>query len=152
VARRIALSVALLVAPIRALADPPTPAREPCRTVAACRSQVAHLHRALTWQRHARHALARHLRVRFHRDVAYGITLAAAVFHVSASQMWSVARCESNLDPFSTNTSSAAAGLFQWLPSSWPLGGFSPYDPIAASVATAAHVAQSGWGAWVCRP
>jgi hypothetical protein len=141
------LSAVALFAPLR-----PHPPAEPCASVPACRSEVAHLRSAVRWQRHARRALARRSRIRWHRDVAYAITLASSVFGVSATQLWSVARCESGLDPTSTNTSSGAAGLFQWLPSSWPLGGFSPYDPVAASIVTAARVSRSGWSAWVCRP
>jgi septal ring factor EnvC (AmiA/AmiB activator) len=72
--------------------------------------------------------------------------------------------CESNGDPNATNPYSGAAGLFQFLPSTWattaPKAGYSgasPYDPVA-NVASAAWLANRYqelgnyyWQAWSCR-
>lgn len=75
--------------------------------------------------------------------------------------------CESNGDPLAHNPVSGAAGLFQFIPSTWDWAsvsagwaGASPYDP-EANVATAAWlVADSiagghsggAWGHWSCKP
>ncbi len=75
-----------------------------------------------------------------------------------------ILRCESNGNPNALNPYSQAAGLFQFLPSTWattaPQAGFpnaSPFDPVA-NVASAAWLAnryeQLGlyyWQAWSCR-
>jgi hypothetical protein len=72
--------------------------------------------------------------------------------------------CESNGDPNASNPYSGAAGLFQFLPSTWastaPNAGYpdaSPYDP-EANIATAAWLAnryeQLGyyyWHPWSCK-
>lgn len=72
--------------------------------------------------------------------------------------------CESNGDPDAVNPYSGAAGLFQFLPSTWastaPKAGYpeaSPYDP-EANVASAAWLANryqelgySYWHAWNCK-
>ncbi|MDJ0925378.1 MAG: transglycosylase SLT domain-containing protein [Acidimicrobiia bacterium] len=73
--------------------------------------------------------------------------------------------CESRGDPLAENSVSGAAGLFQFIPSTWgwaaPAAGFpeaSPFDP-AANVATAAWLVQRSidrgenpWAHWSCRP
>jgi hypothetical protein len=75
-----------------------------------------------------------------------------------------IIRCESNGDPDAYNPYSGAAGLFQFLPSTWATtspnagyGGASVFDP-EANVATAAWLAnryqqlgQYYWQAWSCR-
>lgn len=72
--------------------------------------------------------------------------------------------CESNGDPDAVNPYSGAAGLFQFLPSTWastaPKAGYpeaSPYDP-EANVASAAWLANryqelgyDYWHAWNCK-
>lgn len=72
--------------------------------------------------------------------------------------------CESNGDPEAVNPYSGAAGLFQFLPSTWattsPKAGYegaSPFDP-EANIATAAWLANrylelgySYWHAWNCK-
>jgi hypothetical protein len=66
-----------------------------------------------------------------------------------------VASRESRFNPYARNPSSSAAGVFQWLASSWRsysarygFGGSSVFDAYA-NVAVAAHaVADGGWGPW----
>jgi hypothetical protein len=76
-----------------------------------------------------------------------------------------VINCESNGDPLATNPYSGAAGLFQFIPSTWSWasseagwGGTSPYEP-EANVAVAAWLVQisidggqDAWHHWSCRP
>lgn len=75
-----------------------------------------------------------------------------------------IINCESNGDPDAVNPYSGAAGLFQFLPSTWastaPKAGYpeaSPYDP-EANVASAAWLANRYeelglyyWQAWNCK-
>jgi hypothetical protein len=113
---------------------------------------------ALRWQRHARHALARHLR-RLHQPlVVEAAELAARAFGLDAGSMIAVAACETGgtFDPYSRNASSGALGAWQFLPSTWrstPFASWSPTNPFAAALATAQIVrADGGWSQWVCRP
>ena len=65
-----------------------------------------------------------------------------------------VAACESGYNPYAVNRSSGAAGLFQFMPSTWahsPLAAQSPFDPVANSQAAAWLLARSGAGQWVCQ-
>jgi hypothetical protein len=65
-----------------------------------------------------------------------------------------VAACESGYNPYAVNRSSGAAGLFQFLPSTWahsPWAAQSPFDPVANSQAAAWLYARSGPGQWVCQ-
>ncbi len=75
-----------------------------------------------------------------------------------------IIQCESLGDPNAYNPYSGAAGLFQFIPSTWataaPKAGFpdsSPFEPVA-NIATAAWLAnryqelgQDYWQAWSCR-
>ncbi len=68
---------------------------------------------------------------------------------------WAVrlALCESHLNPYAVNRSSAAAGLFQFLPSTWagtPWHSQSPFDPVANSQAAAWLYQRYGPGQWEC--
>jgi transglycosylase-like protein with SLT domain len=66
-----------------------------------------------------------------------------------------VAWRESRYDPGATNRQTGAAGVFQFMPRTWPVfsrragwGGASAYS-ARANVATAAYaVAHGGWGPW----
>ena len=66
-----------------------------------------------------------------------------------------VADRESNFDPNARNRYSSAAGVFQWIASSWAtysarygFAGASVFDPYA-NITVAAHaVADGGWGPW----
>lgn len=65
-----------------------------------------------------------------------------------------VANCESHYNPYAVNSSSGAAGLFQFLPSTWahsPYAGQSPFDPVANARAAAWLYQRSGPGQWVCQ-
>jgi hypothetical protein len=77
----------------------------------------------------------------------------------------SVIDCESHGDPLITNPISGAAGLFQFIPSTWSWAsteagweGASPYE-AEANIAVAAWLVQSSidrgqdpWHHWVCSP
>jgi hypothetical protein len=58
-----------------------------------------------------------------------------------------VARCESTFNPFALN--GRYRGLLQF---SWAPFGFSPFDPVASALSTAAVVRREGWRRWECRP
>jgi hypothetical protein len=66
-----------------------------------------------------------------------------------------VAQAESNLDPRAVNPTTGAAGLFQFLPSTWPSlselagrGGASALDARANAAVAAWTVAEYGWHPW----
>lgn len=89
----------------------------------------------------------RALRRRWQPTVDYALRLASSVFGVSYWQLRSVAWCESTHNPWATN--GRYKGLFQL---SWSPYGFSPYDPVASSLSTAATVSREGWRQWACKP
>lgn len=65
-----------------------------------------------------------------------------------------VAHCESTDKPNASNRSSGAAGLFQFLPSTWarsPYASVSPFDPDAKARAAARLYRLSDPGNWECR-
>ena len=67
---------------------------------------------------------------------------------------FNVAWCESRYHPNSVNSESGAAGLFQFLPSTWaftPQHTLSPFDPVANSNAAAWLYARDGPNQWVCQ-
>src|SRR5262245_28963853 len=86
------------------------------------------------------------------------IDQAAAEYGVPAWRMHRVARCESGYFAGALNRASGAAGVYQWVPSTWrtaaPAAGFfgsSPFDAVA-NVYTAAHwMARGMWHWWACR-
>jgi hypothetical protein len=86
--------------------------------------------------------------------LAYAIRLASVVYGVSPSEMYRVARCESNLYRYARN------GIYR---SYWQEGpmfersrfgraGFVIWDPIASALSTAETVAREGWVQWECKP
>ena len=88
-------------------------------------------------------------------DIAKDITDAFSPLGPAAVQ-WAmnVAWCESRYHPNSVNTDSGAAGLFQFLPSTWsgtPYANQSPFDPRANSFAAAWLYSHYGPGRWVCQ-
>ena len=91
----------------------------------------------------ARQALHR----RWAPTVDYAFRLASAVFGVSYWQLRSVAWCESRHYPYAEN--GRYKGLFQL---SWSPFGFSPFDPVASALSTAATVSREGWSQWACKP
>jgi hypothetical protein len=65
-----------------------------------------------------------------------------------------LAQCESNFNPYAVNRYSGAAGLFQFLATTWagtPWRGQSPFDPNANAQAAAWLYAKYGAGQWACR-
>ena len=102
------------------------------------------------------------------RDVESWRALVTAYFPADlVEEALSVMDCESNGYPLALNASSGAAGLFQFIPSTWSWAsdlagwsGASPFDP-EANIATAAWLVvdsvnggHSGgaWGHWSCKP
>ena len=64
-----------------------------------------------------------------------------------------IAFCESTYNPYSVNRTSAASGLFQFLPSTWagtPYASQSPFDPVANSTAAAWLYQRYGPRQWEC--
>ncbi len=74
----------------------------------------------------------------------------------AGAQAWAlrIARCESQYNPYAVNRSSGAAGLFQFLATTWagtPQHASSPFDPTANSQAAAWLYQKYGAGQWSCR-
>ena len=64
-----------------------------------------------------------------------------------------IAWCESRYDPNAVNSESDAAGLFQFLPSTWagtPFASDSPFDPSANAHAAAWLLQTYGPNQWEC--
>lgn len=64
-----------------------------------------------------------------------------------------VSSCESEYNPQAVNSSTGAAGLFQFLPSTWassPYAASSPFDPTANAQAAAWLYQTSGPSQWQC--
>jgi len=65
-----------------------------------------------------------------------------------------VAKCESGYNPNAVNASSGAAGLFQFMRSTWagtPYAGSSIFDPVANARAAAWLYVHGGPGNWSCK-
>ena len=142
-------SAILVTSVIVARADPRpvSPERVKCSTVQACRDRIAHLERAIAWQRRER------LR-QWAPSVRHAIGLASITFGVSERAMMAVAFCESRLNPSATN--GQYLGLYQ-------LGlthradaliqRFGWRDPYAQALHTARVVSRAGsWRPWECQP
>ncbi len=88
-------------------------------------------------------------------DIAMDIHNAFANLGDRALQWaFNVAWCESRYHPNSVNSSSGAAGLFQFLPSTWaftPQHASSPFDPVANSFAAAWLYSRDGPSQWECQ-
>lgn len=74
----------------------------------------------------------------------------------SSAVSWAlrVANCESHYHPNSLNSTSGAAGLFQFLPTTWahtPWANQSPFNPVANALAAAWLFHHSGPGQWSCK-
>jgi hypothetical protein len=80
-----------------------------------------------------------------------------STFGSYASQALRVARCESGLNPSATNSSSGAAGVFQFLASTWAGTSYARYSRYNAwANIQAAHqvFVRDGysWREWSCKP
>ena len=65
-----------------------------------------------------------------------------------------IAYCESKYDPQAVNQDSDAAGLFQFLPTTWagtPFASSSPFDPVANAHAAAWLLQTYGASQWECQ-
>jgi hypothetical protein len=103
-----------------------------------------------------RKSLRRQRRVLLSRpNVVEALNLAAATYGYGPT-LWRKARCETGgtFDPRSRNRSSGAAGLLQFLPSTWrttPYARFSIWSPYANALA-AGWMHHVGRGSeWTCR-
>ena len=82
------------------------------------------------------------------------IRRAADHFGQSRSQAYAIAYRESRYNWKATNSSSGAAGLYQFMPSTWestPYGRYSPYHPRWAALAAMwmwKHGKQSHWSTY----
>ena len=86
-------------------------------------------------------------------DVSEAIGLAAATYGYG-DDLWRKARCESGFNPGARNLSSAATGLFQFMPSTFastPYGHFSIYSPYANALAAGWMHQHGRGGEWACQ-
>lgn len=88
------------------------------------------------------------------REYLYAVAELARPVRKPTGRLACIAWVESRNDPNATNRWSRAAGLFQFLPSTWrttPQGraGLSPYDPSAALAAAEWMVSQGRVREWV---
>jgi hypothetical protein len=127
-------------------------ARHACSNHAShvkCRTALRHAYEALAWQKKVRQKNAPY-------GVAHALRLASALYAVPLAELQSVGSCESHLYPLAQNRTSSAAGLFQFLDSTWAragVPGFSVYDPYANAIAAARLVHNDGgWREWSCSP
>jgi hypothetical protein len=88
-------------------------------------------------------------------QVVAAINLACATYGHCA-ELWRKARCETGgtFEPSSVNPSSGAAGLYQFLPSTWqttPYRMFSAMSPYASALAAGWMHSVGRGGEWACR-
>jgi hypothetical protein len=119
--------------------------RQASHALLAARRRAARLERALRDQR--RVLLAR-------PQVVEAINTACATYGHCAT-LWRRAACETGgtLDPEARNPASGAAGLFQFLPSTWrttPYGRFDVYRPYPNAMAAGWMHAHGRGGEWSC--
>ncbi len=91
-------------------------------------------------------------------DIESIIRTAAANWNADADQLLRVAWCESRYNPSAYNASSAASGLFQFLPRTWTAnsaragyGGASVFDPVANANTAAYMFADQQARQWACK-
>lgn len=157
--------VALLAAIILAISanagDEPPPAATTEPTPDPAPTQERRL-QGLTidgWHRVASRYLhrVRALRTSLRRDpeTSSAIRLACILYPgAGCSWLWRVAGCESHLYRYARNPSSGAAGVYQFLESTWahtPFRALSVYDPYANAMAAGWLASRGGRGQWVCR-
>jgi hypothetical protein len=88
-------------------------------------------------------------------DVVAAINLSCATYGHCA-ELWRKAKCETGgtFDAGARNGGSGAAGLFQFLPSTWqttPYRMFSPMSAYASALAAGWMHANGRGGEWACR-
>jgi len=88
-------------------------------------------------------------------SVTEALNLAGTVYGNGAT-LWRKARCETGgtFNPRSLNSSSGAAGLLQFLPSTWrstPYAGFSVWSPYANALAAGWMHSHGRGGEWACQ-
>ena len=132
----VALAVTLVsAAPAAAHAD-----KSPCKG-RLCKKDAPDTKKC--WRHHGRRATARCF-----------IRRAADHFHQSRSQAYAIAYRESRYNWHATNSSSGAAGLYQFMRSTWestPYARYSPYHPRWAALAAMwmwKHGKQSHWSTY----
>jgi hypothetical protein len=161
------LAVALSGATRQAGSDPippdpaiPEPPPIPSIPPGPDRLEVAALQRRVRVE-HRRY-LAAHRRVRVltrvlqHRSSTREAIELACVTYGSCSTLWRRAGCETGgtYSPRALNQASGAAGLFQFLPSTWqttPFAQFSVWSPYANALAAGWMEARGRGSEWVCR-
>ena len=91
-------------------------------------------------------------------DIEAIIRAAAAAQGADPDQLLRVAYCESRYNPSAVNSSSGAAGLFQFMPATWAansvragFGGASVFDPVAAANVAAYMFHMGQAGQWSCK-
>jgi hypothetical protein len=101
-----------------------------------------------------RRRLARQRYVVLHDpSVVEAIGLAAATYG-HGDELWRKAACESRMNPGARNLSSAASGLYQFLPgtfASTPYGSFSIFSPYANALAAGWMHSHGRGNEWSCR-
>jgi soluble lytic murein transglycosylase-like protein len=100
-------------------------------------------------------ALERRLAGRPGEAVGYAIRIAGSAYGVPTRELRAVAHCETGgtMSAHAYNGSSGAAGVMQFLASTWrgtPFASFSRFDPVANVLAAAQIVARDGWAQWTC--
>ena len=89
--------------------------------------------------------------------VAHAIRLASTTYGMPYHEAVRVAWCESRWNPRARNPRSTAAGLMQFLDSTWartPYARLDPLDPYANALAAGWLWRANGgsWREWSCRP
>ena len=123
------------------------------RTAARYREEAAELQRLLTRRVMQARRFRYHLVHRASSQTA--LKLAAVTYNVSETLLYRIASCESTggngLNPNAKNRSSTAAGLGQFLDSTWAstrFARFSVYDPYASALAMAEEVQHGHLWQW----
>lgn len=90
----------------------------------------------------------------FHGEVYACVERGALRWRVSPAMLMRKARCESRMNPRAVNASSGAAGLFQFMPSTWastPYRRRSIFSAEYSALAAAWMHAAGRGGEWACR-
>lgn len=135
--------------------DPASTSPAQVRTVVKQTASLYRGHTAAAWAARYRvrtRQLQNARRVLYARgSVVEALNLACVVYE-HCGELWRKARCESRYSPGARNAS-GAAGLFQFLPSTFastPFGRFSIYSPYASALAAGWMHAAGRGGEWVC--